>query len=153
MDIQLASNFERLVFDICSCNSNDTLKLMNDLKKNGSFILKKQNLNKIYENFLCESLSESEISSVINQIYKKEGMLIDPHTAVGIGAMSKVSIEGETVVLATAHPSKFPDIVIKETKVKPSLPENLKKILDKKEKYEKQPKDLNKIKNYILDRV
>jgi len=153
MDIQVASNFERLVFDICSCNSNDTLKLMNDLKKNGSFILKRQNLNKIYENFLCESLSESEVGSVINQTYKKEGMLIDPHTAVGIGVMSKISIEGETVVLATAHPSKFPDIVIKETKVKPNLPENLKKILDKKEKYEKQPKDLNKIKNYILDRV
>ena len=80
-------------------------------------------------------------------------MLIDPHTAVAIGAVNKISLEGNTVILATAHPSKFSDVVMKETGIKPELPENLKNILIKKEKYEKLPKDLKKIKNYILERV
>jgi len=153
MDIQVASNFERLIFDICSCNSNKTLKLMNDLNEQGEFKLEKNELRKISESFCSESLSEEETKSVINDVYKNQGMLVDPHTAVAIGVARKMSLEGNIVVLATAHPSKFSDIVMKETSIKPELPENLKNILVKKEKYEKFPKDLKKIKNYILERV
>ena len=80
-------------------------------------------------------------------------MLIDPHTAVAIGAVNKISLEGNTVILATAHPSKFSDVVMKETSIKPDLPENLKKILNQKERIETLPKDLNKVKDYILSRV
>jgi len=153
MDIQVASNFERLIFDICSCNSNKTLKLMNDLNKQGEFKLEKKELKKIRESFCSESLSEEETKSVINDVYKNQGMLIDPHTAVAIGAVNKISLEGNIVVLATAHPSKFSDVVMEETSIKPELPENLKNILVEKEKYEKLPKDLKKIQNYILERI
>ncbi len=153
MDIQIASNFERLIFDVCSCNSNKTLKLMNDLNEQGQFQLEKEELKKIRENFCSESLSEEETKSVIGGVYKNQGILIDPHTAVAIGAMNKISLEGNTVVLATAHPSKFSDVVMKETNIRPELPENLKSILFEKEKYEKLPKDLKKIKNYILEKV
>ena len=153
MDIQVASNFERLIFDVCSCNSNKTLKLMNDLNKLGELKLEKKELKKIRESFCSESLSEEETKSVINDVYKNQGMLIDPHTAVAIGAVNKISLEGNIVVLATAHPSKFPDVVMEGTSIKPELPENLKNILVEKEKYEKLPKDLKKIQNYILKRV
>jgi len=153
MDIQVASNFERLVFDVCSCDSNKTLKLMNDLSEIGEFKLEKEELKKIKESFCSESLSEEETKSVIKEVYKNQKMLIDPHTAVAIGAVNKISLEGNTVILATAHPSKFSDVVMKETGIKPELPENLKNILDKKEKYEKLPQDLKKIQNYILERV
>ncbi len=153
MDIQVASNFERLIFDACSCDSKETLRLMNDLKKKGQFTLKKENLDKIRKNFFSESLSEDETKLVINKIYKKEGILIDPHTAVAVGADDKISLEDETVVLGTAHPAKFSDVVMKETSIKPDLPENLKKILNQKEKVEILPKDLNKVKDYIMDRV
>ena len=85
MDIQVASNFERLIFDVCSCNSNKTLKLMNDLNEQGEFRLEKEELKKIRESFCSESLSEEETKSVINEVYKNQGMLIDPHTAVAIG--------------------------------------------------------------------
>jgi threonine synthase len=153
MDIQVASNFERLIFDICSCDSNETLKLMNDLNERGEFTLKKENLNKIHANFLSDSLSEEETRLVISEIYKKERTLIDPHTAVAVGIANQVSLEGEIVVLGTAHPAKFSDVVMKETSKKPELPENLKDILDQKEKFEELPKDLKKIKDYILDRV
>jgi len=153
MDIQVASNFERLIFDACSCDSKETLRLMNDLKKKGQFTLKKENLDKIRKNFFSESLSEDETKLVINKIYKKEGILIDPHTAVAVGAADKISLEDETVVLGTAHPAKFSDVVMKETSIKPDLPENLKKILNQKEKVEILPKDLKKVKDYIMDRV
>ena len=153
MDIQIASNFERLIFDVCSCNSSKTLQLMNDLNERGEFNLEKEELKKIKESFCSESLSDEETKSVIKEVYKNQKMLIDPHTAVAIGVVNKISLEGNTVILATAHPSKFSDVVMEETGIKPELPENLKNILDKEEKYEKLPKDLKKIQNYILKRV
>ena len=153
MDIQIASNFERLIFDVCSCNSNKTLQLMNDLNERGEFNLEKEELKKIKESFCSESLSDEETKSVIKEVYKNQKMLIDPHTAVAIGVVNKISLEGNTVILATAHPSKFSDVVMEETGIKPELPENLKNILDKKEKYEKLPKDLKKIQNYIMERI
>ena len=126
---------------------------MNDLNEKGEFTLKKENLDKIRESFFSESLSEEETKFVINEIYKKEGILVDPHTAVAIGVANKISLEDDTVVLATAHPAKFSEVVMKETSIKPDLPENLKKILNQKERIETLPKDLNKVKDYILDRV
>ncbi len=153
MDIQVASNFERLIFDISSCNSNKTLKFMNDLNEKGEFKLEKEELKKIQSNFSSESLSEEETTLIINEIYKNEKILVDPHTAVGIGVMKKISLEGNTVILATAHPSKFSEIVMKATNTKPELPENLKNISSKKEKYEKLPKDIKIIQNYILKRI
>ena len=153
MDIQIASNFERLIFDACSYNSNRMLKLMDNLNSRGEFKLEKEELRKIRESFCSESLSEGETKSVIKEVYKNQGMLIDPHTAVAIGVINKISLEGNTAILATAHPSKFSDVVMKETGIKPNLPEKLKNILVKKEKYEKLPKDLKKIQNYILERI
>ena len=153
MDIQVASNFERLVFDATTCDPKKTLKLMNDLSKFGKFKLTKEELEKIKDNFISESLSEEETKSIICEIYKNHGILIDPHTAVGIGVSKKVSLTGTTVVLATAHPSKFSDVVMEATNLKPELPENLGNILVEKENYDKLPKDLEKIKNYILERI
>ena len=153
MDIQVASNFERLVFDLCSHDSDKTLKLMNDLNEKGEFRLEKEEMEGIRENFLSESLSEEETKSVIREMYKNQKILIDPHTAVAVGAVNKKSLEENTIVLATAHPSKFLDVVMKETGIRPELPENLKNIMDKEEKYQKLPKDIKKIKNYILKRI
>jgi len=153
MDIQVASNFERLIFDISSCNANRTLKLMNDLNERGEFKIEKKELKKIKDSFFSDSLSEEETKSIISETYKNHGMLIDPHTAVGIGVAKKISLKGNTVVLATAHPSKFSDVAMEATGIRPELPENLKNILVEKENYDKLPKDLEKVKNYILDRV
>ena len=153
MDIQVASNFERLVFDVGSCNSEKTIKLMQNLEKIGEFKIEKEELRKIKNSFFAESLSERETKEVINEIYKDYKILIDPHTAVGIGAIKKISLQGNTVVLATAHPSKFSDVVMEATGVRPELPENLKRILVEKESYDKLPKDLTKVKNYISERT
>jgi len=153
MDIQIASNFERLVFDLNSCDSAKTSKLMNNLDERGEFKLEKEQLQQIKENFCSESLSEEETKLVLSETYKNQGILIDPHTAIGVGVAKKILLEGSTIILSTAHPSKFSDVVMESTGIKPELPENLKKILFEKEQYDKLTKDLKKVKNYILQKV
>tara|TARA_Y100000590_G_scaffold438003_1_gene560314 strand:+ start:820 stop:2208 length:1389 start_codon:yes stop_codon:yes gene_type:complete len=153
MDIQVASNFERLIFDICSFSSEKTSKLMNDLKNKNEFKLKSEEVNQIKEDFYSESVSDNETKSIIKKIYKDEKVFIDPHTAVGIGAMKKMSLENKTIVLSTAHPSKFSKVVKEQTNVEPELPEHLKNLLTKEEKYEILPKDLKDIQNYISEKV
>jgi len=153
MDIQVASNFERLIFDICSLNSNRTKKLMEDLNEKNGFKLEKDEVSKIRKDFYSESVSDNETKLIINKIFKEEKILIDPHTAVGIGAIKKFTLENNTVVLATAHSSKFFEVVKEQTNTKPELPEDLKNLLTKEEKYEILSKDLKNIKNYILQRV
>ena len=153
MDIQVASNFERLIFDVFSKDSKSILKLMNDLKENGEFKLDKKILKKINEHFLSDSLNENDTKTTIRKTYKDFKILIDPHTAVAIGVKKKLALKGKTIILSTAHPSKFFKVVKKETGFKPELPKNLKYILKKKENYIKLPKDLKKIKSYILQKI
>ena len=94
-----------------------------------------------------------ETKLIIKETYKNEKKLVDPHTAVGIGVTKKILLNGKTIILSTAHPAKFPDVVKAETNVKPELPEGLNNILTDKEKYEKLPKSLKKIQNYILEKI
>ena len=151
MDIQVASNFERLIFDICAFNSAKTTKLMNDLKNYGEFKLEKDELSKIKETFCSDSLSEDETKLIIRKTFKNQQLLIDPHTAVAVGVANKVSLNEQMIVLATAHPAKFSEVVEEQTKKKAELPESLKDILIRKENYKKISQDLQKVKNYILE--
>ena len=153
MDIQVASNFERLVFDINSKDSTTTLKLMNDFNLGGELHLAEESFKKISKDFCSESLSEDETKKVINKIYEKNKILIDPHTAIAIGAAQKLKMDDNVIVLGTAHPSKFSNVVKEQTGIKPDLPENLKYILSKKEKIITLPNDIEKVKKYILDKV
>ena len=153
MDIQVASNFERLIFDICSFDSKKIVNLMEDLKNHGEFTLEREDLKKINETFSSESLSDKETQVVIKEVYESHKILIDPHTAVAIGAAKKIFSKENTVFLSTAHPSKFSYAVKNATGVLPELPENLKKILTEKEKYEKLPNNLKKVQKYILEKI
>jgi len=153
MDIQVASNFERLIFDATLHNSDKVLKLMDNLNKHGEFELDKDILTKIKESFCSESLTENETKNVIKATYENYKILIDPHTAVAIGAANKLRFKNKMVVLSTAHPAKFSDVVSNETKIKSELPKNLKTILVEKENFTKLPNELKKIKSYIFDRA
>ena len=153
MDIQVASNFERLIFDTFSCDSEQTLKAMNDLNEYGVFKIQNKYLKKINENFCSESLSEEETKSVIKKTFKNLGILIDPHTAVAVGVANKIDLNENVIILATAHPYKFSETVMKETNIRPELPENLKNILNEEERYEQLPSDLQKVKNYVLKNI
>ena len=126
---------------------------MNNLKDHGEFKLEKNDLDKINEDFFSESLTEAETKSIINRIYNEQKILIDPHTAVAIGVNEKVAPKENVIVLSTAHPSKFSNIVLNATNIKPDLPESLKYILTKEEKFKKISEDLLEVQKYILQKV
>ena len=153
MDIQVASNFERLIFDI---NSNDDLNVkekMKNLKEQKFFRIDKNQLKSIKQDFISESLSEKETQNFIKNFYNKFNVILDPHTAVGYGVLNKISSEGINVVLATAHPCKFPEAINKAIGLKPNLPKELDYIMSAKENYDLIPNNLDKIKNHILEKI
>ena len=153
MDVQIASNFERLIYDLNNSNSSETKEIMNNIKKNGKYIITEEKIKKINKDFLSASLNEKEVLDVIKLVYDKYKIILDPHTAVGYGALSKVKLEGISIVLATAHPSKFPEAINSTIKIKPELPSELKHVLDEKEKYDILSDNLDEIKKYIKSKL
>ena len=109
--------------------------------------------NKIRENFLSASLSENETLEVIKKAYEKFSVVLDPHTAIGYGAFDKHNLKGNNIVLATAHPCKFPDAVSKAINLKSDLPKELEFILNEKEDYDIIDNNLEKIKKYIIGKI
>ena len=153
MDIQIASNFERLIFDLNNEDDKQTSLDMQNIKENGRYLIGDDKLNKIRENFLSASLSENETLEVIKKVYEKFSVVLDPHTAIGYGAFDKHNLRGNNIVLATAHPCKFPDAVFKAINLKSDLPKELEFILNEKEDYDILENNLEKIKNYIIGKT
>ena len=120
---------------------------MNNIKSN-KFNLDQSSLKKIQNNFISESLNEKEILDTIKSIYENSGIIIDPHTAIGAGAVKKHNGKNY-VVLATAHPSKFPDAIFKAIGKKEELPSHLKSILNQKEQYVIFKNNIQSLKSYI----
>jgi len=153
MDIQVASNFERLIFNTNSNNEHDIIQKMKNLEKENFFKIEKNQLEKIKFDFIAESLSEKETEKTIHEFYDKFKYILDPHTAVAFGILNKISCEGINVVLATAHPSKFPKAIFKILGETPKLPDKVMNIMNKKENYDIVDNDPTKIKNYILSKI
>jgi threonine synthase len=153
MDIQVASNFERLIYDLNNKDANLTNEIMKTIKKDKSYIINEIELKKINSDFLSASLSEDEVIKTISDVYKKNKLILDPHTAIGFAAFNKASLEGNNIVLATAHPSKFPDAINKALDMNAELPKELQYVLSEKENYDIIENNLTSIKNHITERV
>ncbi len=149
MDIQVASNFERLLYELYGKNSEKIKNIMKTIKDN-SFRIEQEVLVKLKKNFLSECLKEIEILNIIKDFYEKNNIVIDPHTAIGVGAVKKLNLR-EVVVLATAHPCKFPEAIERAISKTEKLPDNLSYVNNKEEKFDVIPNDLEKIKNYVLN--
>jgi len=147
MDIQIASNFERLLYDLNEKNSEKTHENMKRIKNN-DYHLEDVTIKKINIDFLSERLSEDETLKEIRETYNKNKYILDPHTAIGLGVAKKLKINN-CIVLATAHPAKFPDAIIKSINQKTELPNELLHINNKKENFEIIDNSLEKIKEYI----
>ena len=153
MDIQVASNFERLIYDLNNQDDLETNKIMLDIKKDGKFNITKEKLIKIKKDFISADIKETEVLKIIKEVYEKYQVILDPHTAIGFGATYTKDLQGDIVALATAHPCKFPDAIDSSINIKPNLPNELKYILDEKENYDIIPNNVNKIKQYIKSKV
>ena len=151
MDIQLASNFERLIYYI---NNSDALKTQNIMKKiqQNTYQIEKNNLDIIQKDFLSESCNKQETLDVIKKIYDEYNVILDPHTAVGVGVASKLSFNN-CVVLSTAHPCKFPDASEASINKHQKLPEKLQYVLNQEENFKLLKNDTEEVKKFIISKV
>ena len=153
IDIQVASNFERLLYDLNEGDDLQTIDAMKNIKEKGKYIINQKKLDQINSNFLSSRMSEEEVLKTINKVYKKFNIILDPHSAIGYGAFDKINLDGINIVLATAHPCKFPDAIKKAIDIKSDLPEELMFVMGKKENYDIIDNDVEKIKQYIKEKI
>jgi threonine synthase len=150
MDIQLASNFERLLFELAGRDAARVRALMEELRTTGAFRLSQGEIGQMREVFAAHAVAEHETEMTIRGVFEETGMLVDPHTAVGIAA-SRRDETGSVpmVVLSTAHAAKFPDAVERATGQVPELPARLKLHLGQDERYVSLPADFGAVAEYI----
>jgi len=151
MDIQVSSNFERLLFDVHGRDSESIVQLMSSLSQSGAFKIGPEALKKINDDFDAVSTEEEETLKTIADVYAASGVMIDPHTAVAL-AGSRSDNHNDNVaniILSTAHPAKFPDAVEKATGHKPHMPSELSALFDLDEFFSVLPNDLETVEEFI----
>ncbi|GJM03784.1 MAG: threonine synthase [Rhodomicrobium sp.] len=150
MDIQVSSNFERLLFEMTGRDAARVSGLMDDLSANGKFELSENELAPMRALFSGVRVDEDETFATISACSEKSDYTIDPHSAIGLtAAMRERTTSVPMVALATAHPAKFPDVVTKATGFEVAQPARLQAQLHDEERVERLPNDLDVVKEYI----
>jgi threonine synthase len=151
MDIQLASNFERLLFELAGRNAARVKSLMDELRKTGTFRMNDAELAGLHKLFVAHSVGEPETEMTIRSLVEETGMLVDPHTAVAVAAARAESglESAPMVVLSTAHPAKFPEAVERACGRVPEQPERLRLRLGQHERCANLPNDYAAVASFI----
>jgi threonine synthase len=141
MDIQISSNFERLLFEESGRDADVVNRAMADLKAKGHFDLPPATLARIRERFTAWRVTREEAAEATRALFDETGMIIDPHTAVGVvaGKREQERSGGSMVVLSTAHPAKFPEAVTRATGRAADIPERLVERLQGRERVQVLP--------------
>jgi threonine synthase len=152
MDIQVASNFERLVFDAYDRDANAVRALMGSLAQSRRFALSARALAHIRGLFTADRADEEEVAATMRAVRRETGNFVDPHTAVGIAVAEKETRDPAVpmVVLATAHPAKFPDAVEAACGERPQLPEWLSDLNQRPERVTVLPVDQSAVEHFVL---
>ena len=150
MDIQVSSNFERLVWLAHGRDPAAVRAAMGSLKQSGAYEIKAKALGLIRAEFDSGATTEVETKAEMARMLLHTGELIDPHTAVAIAVAEKFSTSSPMIILATAHPAKFPDAVQAATGVYPDLPERLKPLMKRQESFTIVPNSVQAVKDLIL---
>ena len=152
MDIQVSSNFERLLFDAYRRDGSAVRALMASQAQSGRFTLAASALSEIRALFAAGRADEDEVAATIRTVLRETGRFVDPHTAVGIAVAEKEPRDPAVpmVVLSTAHPAKFPDAVEAACGHRPSLPEWLSDIDRRPERVTLLPADQDAVERFVL---
>jgi threonine synthase len=147
MDIQVSSNFERLLFEMNGRDGGLTAEQLTRFRSTGSLVVEPdQRDGFVTGHFRAAAFDDDETLAEIGRIHRRTGMLLDPHTATGTAAATMLSALDESnhpvVTLATAHPAKFPDAVERATGTRPALPGHLSDLFDRPERTRTVPNDL-----------
>jgi threonine synthase len=153
MDIQVSSNFERLLFEANRRDPQQVRRLMANLAQSGSFHIDAHALTEIRNEFDSGACDEPATSATIRETLTEAGELLDPHSAVGYAvARRQPASDSAMVTLATAHPAKFPDAVAKACGVRPALPRRLEHLLTAQERFTVLPNDSAAVREFIMSR-
>ena len=152
MDIQVSSNFERLLFDAYGRNAGAVRGLMASLAQSRRFTLSARALAEIRALFAADRADEDEVAATIRTVKRETGGFVDPHTAVGIAVAEKVPRDPTVpmVVLSTAHAAKFPDAVEAACGARPALPEWLSDLDKRPERVTVLPADQTAVERFVL---
>lgn len=149
MDIQSASNFERLYFEAVQRGTVETARAFEAFGATGVIDIPPGALAAMQAMFTGVSIGEDETLRTIVSTLNETGELIDPHTAVAVAALRHVDLDGPTVVLSTAHPAKFPEDVARAAGVEPMLPRGVASLSGRKERFDRLPGEADTIKAYV----
>ena len=155
MDIQVSSNFERLLYEINERDTDKVKQQMKEFKNYGNFEITKNQLEKINNLFSAYMISDEETLEIINKVYTDYNYILDPHSAIGYGAAQKaldnniISKDMSVISLACAHPAKFPEIISKSINVMPKKPFHLENIMSSKEYFNIMDPSINDVQNFI----
>jgi threonine synthase len=156
MDIQISSNFERLLFEAHGRDGAAVRRLMQSLAQSGRFEIAAEPLARIRADFDAVSQDEASIASEIGTVWREAGYLLDPHSAIGVAAARKLLASDPAtpvVALGTAHPAKFPAAVAAASGVTPALPAHLADLMERKERFSQLPNDQSKLERFIAERA
>ena len=155
MDIQVSSNFERLLFDLHGRNGAALAASMTGFEASRSFSLTPAMRGEASGLFASARVEPDEMDLAMRRASETSGMLLDPHTAIGLAAAHAANLPAgvPVVTLATAHPAKFPDAVERATGKRPSLPTRVGDLFDRAERYAVLPADLGAVQAYIAERA
>ena len=150
MDIQISSNLERLLFELFDGDGAGTAGLLRTFRAEGRAMLTSEQHEGLRAEFSGDRLDDAETLEVMGRIHAESGMFVDPHTAVGIGVAQRCRRPGELMVtLATAHPAKFGDAVVRATGRAPEMPGALAAVADRPERCASLPNDVTRIKDFV----
>ena len=150
MDIQVSSNFERLLFEMNDRDGAVTASQLTRFRDKGLVVEPDQYEQWIAPTFRASRATDHDTLATIRSVYEDFDMLIDPHTAVGVKVAREFAEEGiPMLTMATAHPAKFPDAVERATGVRPGLPEHLSNLFDLPEFTTQLPNDLATVEAFV----
>ncbi|WP_298881706.1 threonine synthase [uncultured Bradyrhizobium sp.] len=152
MDIQISSNFERLLFEASKRDAASVRRLMEQLKQSGRFVLPDATLAAIREEFDAGRADETETAAAIRAAWREAGELVDPHTAVALAVADRDTTDTTVpnIVLSTAHPAKFPDAVEAACGQRPLLPAWLDGLMTKSEHMKVMKNDQAEVERFVL---
>jgi len=152
MDIQISSNFERLLFETSGRDADEVGGYMAGLKQSGAFDLAPATLSAIRAEFDAGRSTVAETAATIAAVLDRDGYMLDPHTATGVAVARRQEGTAPMVVLATAHPAKSPDAVEAACGVAPALPPALAALMQREEHFTVLPSQLKMVEEYIEQR-
>lgn len=154
MDIQISSNFERLLFELYDRDGDTVAGLMRDFHDHRAFQVEPAHWRRATSLFSACRIDDEATTAAIRAVYEETGELLDPHSAIGVAAARTIRRDdgAPVVAVATAHPAKFPDVVERATGIRPPLPPRLAELMDRPERYATLPADLAAVESYITER-